>query len=154
MEKYTWTDDLNLGIDIIDSQHRQIVHYINQLTDAIGQNDSEQIFFVLERLRDYTFDHFTFEEQLLQQSGYVLYEAHQTVHRRFEEKVKQIQEDLIAGRDPFTIARKVRTWLMTWLIQHIKHEDTDYVPYVKKILKQKESWINSALKSIFGKSNA
>lgn len=150
MNNFIWTEDLDLGIDIIDSQHRQIVAYINELNDAIKNNRSDDIHTVIESVRDYTFNHFTFEEQLLERAGYVLLDAHQAVHRRFEDKVRKVQEDLADGRDPFVVGRKVRTWLMTWLIQHIKHEDIDYVPVVKKMLKRKQGWIGSAIQSIFG----
>lgn len=34
MAKFVWTDQLNVGIDVIDQQHRRIVEYINQLDDA------------------------------------------------------------------------------------------------------------------------
>lgn len=80
-------------------------------------------------------------------------EAHQAVHRRFEEKVVRMQEELQSGREPFGIARRVRTALLAWLIQHIRHEDVDYVPLVKKSLKSHESWINSTLAKIFGSSS-
>lgn len=152
MELYQWTDDLNLGIEVIDAQHRQIVHYINELTSAISSEDQAQVFAVLDQLRDYTMDHFVFEEQLMAQAQYVLHTAHQAVHRRFEEKILGMQDELRNGRDPFGVARRLRTWLMTWLIQHIRHEDVDYVPAVKKVLKREEGWINSALKRIFGSS--
>jgi len=32
-----WTNDLNTGIDVIDSQHKRIVDYINELERAIKQ---------------------------------------------------------------------------------------------------------------------
>lgn len=85
MNNFIWTDDLDLGIDIIDSQHRQIVTYINELNSAIKNNRSEDIYTVIESVSDYTFNHFAFEEQLLERAGYVLLDAHQSVHRRFEE---------------------------------------------------------------------
>jgi len=34
MAHLQWTKDLNTGIDVIDTQHKQIVDYINQLYDA------------------------------------------------------------------------------------------------------------------------
>lgn len=154
MEITEWTQDLNIGIEVIDSQHRRIVDYINDLTHAIIAEDQAEVADVLERLRDYTFDHFAFEEQLMQKAGYELLEAHQAVHRRFEEKVVRMQEELQSGREPFGIARRVRTALLAWLIQHIRHEDVDYVPLVKKSLKSNESWIESTLTRIFGSSSA
>lgn len=152
MDHFEWTDDLNLGIDIIDSQHQRIVDYINEINVAIFHEDVAMIFDVMERLKDYTMDHFAFEEQLMNQAGYVLLEAHQKVHRRFEDKISKLEESLVSGQDPFGVARRVRTSLMAWLIQHIKHEDVDYVPVVKKILNKEQSWINSALKRVFGQA--
>ncbi len=29
-----WTDEFATGISVIDGQHKRIIHYINQLTDA------------------------------------------------------------------------------------------------------------------------
>lgn len=152
MDHFEWTDDLNLGIDIIDSQHQRIVDYINEINVAIFHEDVPMIFDVMERLKDYTMDHFAFEEQLMNQAGYVLLEAHQKVHRRFEDKITKLEESLLNGQDPFGVARRVRTSLMAWLIQHIKHEDVDYVPVVKKILNKEQSWINSAIKRIFNQT--
>lgn len=150
MEIFSWKVEYNLGIDVIDSQHQQIVDYINELSYAINRGDNDEVYEVLEKLKDYCLDHFDFEEQLMQQAGYILLEAHQGVHRRFKERVDNIQEELLQGKDPMSVARRVRTWLMTWLIKHIQHEDIDYVPYVKKILKKEESWIKSALTRVFG----
>lgn len=131
MEIFDWKDEYNLGIDVIDSQHKQIVHYINDLSYAITANSNTEVYSVLEQLKDYCMDHFDFEEQLMRQAGYILLEAHQGVHKRFKDKVDSIQEELMQGKDPMGVARRVRTWLMTWLIKHIQHEDIDYVPYVK-----------------------
>ena len=152
MDHFEWTEDLNLGIDIIDSQHKRIVDYINEINDAILSEDVTMIFDVMERLKDYTLDHFAFEEQLMEQAGYVLLDAHQQVHRRFEDKVNKLEASLLNGQDPFGVARRVRNSLMSWLIQHIKHEDVDYVPVVKKVVNKKQSWINSALKRVFGQA--
>lgn len=88
----------------------------------------------------------------MKQAGYILFEAHQNIHNRFKERVESIQEELSQGKDPMNVARRVRIWLMTWLIRHIQHEDTDYVPYVKKIIKKEENWIKSALTRVFGSS--
>ncbi len=112
MDMYEWTADLNLGIEVIDAQHRQIVQYINDLTHAIGVEDVDEVFDLIEHLRDDPLDHFAFEEQLINQADYVL------------------------------------------LNVYIRHEDVDYVPVVKKVLKREENWINSALKRIFGNNTS
>lgn len=52
MTYFVWTSDLNTGIEIIDSQHRQIVDYINQIHDAIDRNDEGLVLIVLDRLTE------------------------------------------------------------------------------------------------------
>src|SRR5690554_7394405 len=81
MEIFSWKVEYNLGIDVIDSQHQQIVDYINELSYAINRGDNDEVYEVLEKLKYYCLDHFDFEEQLMQQAGYILLEAHQGVHR-------------------------------------------------------------------------
>lgn len=147
MEKIIWSRDLELGIDIIDAQHKRIVDYIN---DAILSGDRESVYLVVEQLRDYTMDHFAFEEQLLEQSGYSLVDSHKQVHRRFEEKVENMMSELSSGHDPMGVARRAKNTMKVWLIQHIKHEDRDYLPVVKKTINKNQNWINSSLKRIFG----
>jgi len=154
MDSFKWSDSYNLGIDLIDAQHKQIVVYIDTLNSAILNENIDKIYEVLDKMKDYTMDHFAFEEQLMEKAGYVLSDAHKQVHRRFEEKVADFEHQIRSGTDPLSVARKIRNALMTWLIQHIKHEDTDYVPVVKKYLNKETSWIGGALKKIFGTENA
>ena len=150
MEKIIWSRDLELGIDIIDAQHKRIVDYKNDINGAIMSGDRESVYLVMEQLRDYTMDHFAFEEQLLEQSGYTLLDSHKQVHRRFEAKVEAMVTELGNGTDPMGVARRAKNTMKVWLIQHIKHEDQDYLPVVKKTLKKNQNWINSSLKRIFG----
>jgi hypothetical protein len=50
------------------------------------------------------------------------------------------------------VARRIRASLIAWLIQRSKHENVDYVPVVKKVLNQKQGWINAALDWILGQT--
>lgn len=150
MDKFEWTPDLELGIEVIDAQHRRIVDYINDLTDAVDNENVETVFDVMACLRDYTLDHFTFEEQLMEKAGYGLLKPHHLLHQRFEDKVIHMTDDLTSGSDPFSVAIRARHSLKTWLIQHISHEDQDYVEVVTKALQKEQGWVAGALKKIFG----
>jgi len=61
-----WTEDLNTGIQVIDSQHHRIVQYINKLYDIQNTHDRKQVEQVLDELVDYTLSHFAFEESLME----------------------------------------------------------------------------------------
>ena len=60
MTKFVWTEQLNVGIEVIDQQHRRIVEYINQLDDArTGGQSREEIGSLINDLMDYTISHFS-----------------------------------------------------------------------------------------------
>ncbi|MCY0966609.1 bacteriohemerythrin [Parathalassolituus penaei] len=150
MAYFDWDSSLDIGVDLIDSQHRRIMDYVNDLHEAIQNNDQELVFDVMERLKDYTFDHFAFEEQLMEKAGYPLLEPHIQVHHRFCSRVDELNELLRTGSDPFGVARKTRNDLTRWLIEHIKQEDHNYAALVRKALRQESSWVSGALRKIFG----
>jgi len=84
------------------------------------------------------------------QAGFPILTEHCGLHLHFEQKVTQMRGDLEKGSDPMGIARKARNFLRIWLIEHIRHEDKEYVVQVKNILNRQQSWIDSTLRRIFG----
>ncbi len=131
MSYFVWTSDLDTGIEVIDSQHRQIVNYINEIHDAIDRSDESLVYSVLDRLTEYTISHFTFEENLMELAKYPLFPDHKMVHESFTARVRQYHDQVSRTGDVFTTARQVMVDLQVWLIRHIKREDANYVKYVK-----------------------
>lgn len=134
MAKFIWTDQLNVGIEVIDQQHRRIVEYINQLDDARSNNYSrEEIGFLVNELVDYTISHFGFEESLQEEAGYPFLKAHQKVHELFTKRVADFQTRYNNGED---VTKGLNSLLVTWLFNHIKRDDNDYVETVKSYLQR------------------
>ncbi|XID75445.1 bacteriohemerythrin [Alkanindiges sp. WGS2144] len=124
-----WSPDLNTGIDVIDRQHQRIVDYINQLEQVKGQDDRNIIKQVLDDLVDYTQSHFAFEESLQEEAGYKYAKPHQKVHQLFIRRINEYQERFALGQD---IADELHQVLVTWLINHIRRDDADYVGSVRQ----------------------
>src|SRR5690554_6374475 len=106
MEIFSWEEEYNLGIDVIDSQHKQIVNYINELSYSIARDASAERYNVLDQLRDYCFEHSEFEEQLMKQACYFLFEPHQNIRNRFKERADSIYDELSQVKDPMNVARR------------------------------------------------
>ena len=123
-----WTADLNTGIEVIDNQHKRIVDYINQLGNAIQQQDRRAVEKVLVELVDYTVSHFAFEISLQEEAGYAFVNPHKAVHDMFVKRVEKYQERHSTGED---IANELHGMLSTWLVHHIKRDDMAYVTEVK-----------------------
>lgn len=129
MTHLKWTSDLNTGIEVIDNQHRRIVDYINALHDASLTQNRGEIAKVLEQLVEYTLSHFAFEEEMQAEAGYPFVKAHQKVHQLFVRRVSEFKQRFERGED---IAEPLLSLLRTWLINHIRRDDADYVGLVKK----------------------
>ena len=84
--KIDWKEELGIGIEEIDEQHRQmfrIVRDIEQLlvTRCIGVRP-EQLYEIITQLREYVSYHFYYEEALMQKYGYSKLEEHTQTHRK------------------------------------------------------------------------
>ena len=139
MAKYIWTDQLNLGIEVIDQQHRRIVEYINQLDDARSRGLSrDEISWLIGELVDYTISHFGFEESMQEEAGYPFSKSHKKVHDLFAQRVNSFKERLDKGED---VTKELNSMLVTWLFNHIKRDDLDYVDTVKAHLQKQNDFV-------------
>ena len=159
MSKVIWIDRYNTGIAEIDTQHRQIVDYLNQLNDARMRGSVKQVKDVIEGIVDYTLSHFSFEEALMAEAKYPFAGAHKSVHESFIKRVEKFQVRFKDGEDIFEEFYDV---LKRWLVNHIQRDDAAYVRSIKAHLaslnkvepvvvdtKLQGSWITRAVKKFF-----
>jgi len=150
MAHLVWQNDLNTGIEEIDSQHKRIVEMINHLYDAEKKGDKNEIREVLVDLVDYTQSHFAFEETLMEDAGYRFSRAHKKVHELFIRRVEEYRMRFDAGEN---IVQELRDTLSRWLFRHIRSEDAAYAETVKAnmhTLSNDQGWLSRSLKKFFG----
>ncbi|MGE8537981.1 MAG: bacteriohemerythrin [Acinetobacter sp.] len=123
-----WNESYNIGIDVIDKQHRQILDYINALEEIRGTGQRDRIKEVLNDLIDYTQSHFSFEENLLEQVSYQYLPSHRGIHELF---VKRLNDYRLKFEQGESIENDLYRLLSKWLINHIQHDDQDYVDAVR-----------------------
>lgn len=115
-----WTDDFALGIDDIDTQHRELVGMINAL-DASSHGDYrlETTRRLLAQLADYVRDHFALEERLMAGGGCTteLVARHCGEHAYFRSVLKDLASDFESGRRSITVP--LIEYLVHWLLHHI-----------------------------------
>ena len=152
MQHIEWVSELDTGIQVIDSQHKHIVQYINELIDAREALNKAQVSHVLDELVDYTMSHFTFEESLMEEAGYPFIKGHKRVHQLFAKRVGDYVQRFKMGEE---ITEELINTLKAWLINHIKSDDNDYAEIVRTNLQGMDSakhqgWLSRSLKKIFG----
>ena len=123
-----WKDSNNMGIPIIDEQHRGIVTTINSLHYFIQNGHGDEIIApTLNILLEYTKIHFNAEEKLITEADYPALEKHKELHKKLVEKTKIIAVEVDIKNDP----TMVLDFLKDWWLNHINVEDRKYVPYLE-----------------------
>jgi hemerythrin len=125
-----WKPEYNLGIPIIDEQHRGIVTTINTMFFGMQNYDFDNIndllVPVVELIKNYTLVHFQIEEAFYLKGGYPNAQSHRDQHCALVDKLSGIAHKSILDRDAYPFM----AFLKTWWINHICNEDLAYRDYL------------------------
>ena len=130
-----WTSELEIGINVIDSQHKRIVEYINKLEHAQVNLNRAEVGEVLDELVDYTLSHFAFEEGLMEEAGYPFLKPHKRVHALFTRRVSDYVQRFKMGEN---VTQELLHTLTAWLVNHIKNDDKDFAGSVQENIEAAE----------------
>jgi len=128
-----WGDDDNLGIPLIDEQHRGIVAMINTLYYFMKRGEGErELLRMLEMLEGFFRIHFIVEEEMMARAGYREREAHAAAHADFLRKLADARSALDRVNDPLELLRDLKTW---W-VEHIRIEDRKFASLVRSLAEE------------------
>ena len=126
----TWTDELSVGLDEIDDQHKELVKMINQFYDDIANKSStDNIVALIGKMADYTVYHFKTEEDYFANFNYEFTEEHKQAHAGFVSKVLDVQEKIRSGK--LVVSFEITGFLRDWLREHIMGSDRKYIDLFK-----------------------
>ncbi|MCP3866802.1 MAG: bacteriohemerythrin [Gammaproteobacteria bacterium] len=139
-----WSNELSVGIEEIDEQHKVLVKLVNRMHEAIQeQRGSHVVGGILEELTDYTRIHFAVEESLMRILDYPGYEEHRDAHDELLQQVKELNAKVSEGKA--SISFELMHFLKNWLTQHIQEEDMNYTGFFlaagARPKSKKKSWI-------------
>ncbi len=118
-----WSDEYNIGIDLIDDQHKKLMAAINELINAINENyKNEDVLNFFDKLYAYTDYHFKSEEQYFSSLDKTDTELHQFQHKHFIEQLDDIKKSIKTDK----ISNDTLWFLTDWLLIHIKHDDKKF----------------------------
>jgi len=121
-----WDARYEVGIAVIDGQHREMVEIANRLLDGLrAGRDRDELVEALRALVRATEHNVATEERLMQEHG--LAPAHHAEeHRRLVESIRQFDLRL----DAEGIAESTR-WLSEWLLDHIDEDDRPFAEQLR-----------------------
>ncbi len=130
MSLITWSNELSVGIDSIDEQHKKLVNMINALNDALAKGEADAVLVkIFDGLVGYVDKHFTYEEGLFTKAGWDGADAHKEAHKDLVAEVMEFKAGLDSGNA--TIGVKLMVFLKDWLTNHIMRSDKEYSETVK-----------------------
>jgi diguanylate cyclase (GGDEF)-like protein/hemerythrin-like metal-binding protein/PAS domain S-box-containing protein len=122
---FPWDDNFNTGIELIDTQHRQLVLILNRLATNIAYESSrDKLGTIFDELIDYTLYHFQTEEAIWHKylPDNPLEIEHQAVHQEFVDTVVHFKAEQYT-RSFDEIAEETLGFLARWLASHILESD-------------------------------
>lgn len=121
-----WDKRYNVGVDIIDKEHKKLFGILNKLY-AFGSSEIKSHFACQEAIKyfkDHAIQHFADEESYMASIGYPGLEAHKRIHRDFRDRMLPALEKELGQTD--YSAASIHHFLGVcagWLIGHTLMED-------------------------------
>lgn len=127
-----WSDDLSIGIGLVDTQHKEIFTRVGNLLTAMGQGKGrDEVGKVLTYLADYVVKHFGAEEALMTKYNYGDYSKQKTEHTQFIKDFSTLKKEFEAEGATSHLVIKTQRQLCDWLTNHITNEDKKFGIFLK-----------------------
>lgn len=128
----SWDPSLDVGVEAMNLEHRDILDAMNRVYDAVGQGLSgEAVNTLVAKLGAVCVHHFDDEERFMERVQYPDRDRHKQLHVRllvqFQEHAKAIRQ---AGGHP---TDEFFHFLKFWLTSHIRGIDTKYGAHAKGV---------------------
>lgn len=126
---FEWEESLNLHVNDMDIEHKQIVHYMNELYECFEKKSEKSVYEpILKELHQFTIKHFKDEEEFFSKLDYPQAESHKYIHKdllaKLEQNAKIVSEKGL-NEDLFF-------FLKMWLTAHICGIDMKYAEIANK----------------------
>lgn len=121
-EKIPWDDRYSLGIEAIDTQHKQLFALVNRLYDLQeNKNTKDELRTILYEFSDYMQTHFKEEEEFMLSIGYDKLEEHKQLHKDI---INHLTSVIQTPTKLSIMKTKMKIVAKRALIDHIMHEDS------------------------------
>ncbi len=122
----TLDDERLFGEPEIDRQHLELVRMLNELNDAVRNDDPpEDVARLFDDLIVFTESHFAVEEQMMDKYNYPERGIHKKEHKRLIAEAHYLKDKLAQGGELLVLQS-----LKDWLLAHTIHVDKPFVEYL------------------------
>ena len=128
-----WSKYLEVGVDLIDTQHKKWFEKADQLFEAGRTGKSkEYIIQMFDFLDDYTKTHFKDEEKYMTSIKYPELAQQKQMLVAFIKKLSELRKDYEAAGANLTVILSSNQFILDWLTKHISNADKKIGDYARK----------------------
>ena len=121
-----WQERFNIGVDVIDKEHKKLFNVLNKLF-VYGKEEEKSQWVCQEAIkyfRDHSIQHFSEEEEYMESINYAGLETHRHIHNNFrEKKLPLLESELIRTGYSMEAVDHFLGVCAGWLIGHTLIED-------------------------------
>ncbi len=129
-----WNDNLLVGVDTIDNQHREIFGNLSNLLHAMSEGKGRRALNkTIAFLSGYVYDHFKLEEDLMRQNEYPGEDVSRMKadHAILLEKFTDLKKRYLEEGATLHLVVETQQRLCEWLANHISVEDKKLAGFLK-----------------------
>ena len=128
-----WTQNLAVGVELIDQQHKTWFEKADQLFEAGKQGKSrDYIVKMFDFLDEYTKTHFKDEEKYMLSINYPEYNVQKQLHTGFISKLADLRKEYEASGANISVIINANQMILDWLVKHISMQDKKIGEFAKK----------------------
>jgi hemerythrin len=131
---FEWSDDLSVGVERIDAQHRELIARTNALLEALpGASGpaSQAAMETLLYLSAYVEEHFSDEERFMAEVGFPGLAAHRIEHLRFRDTLGLLVRRFSLGGIDDVLRRGIEEEVCGWIVRHVLGTDRAIGSFVR-----------------------
>ena len=127
-----WDASLAIGVDAIDSQHKQLIDLLNGLHYAVRLGRGNELLGrLINGLGNYILKHFCLEEAIMEQTQYPRMHEHQLEHQRFRKRICEFDRAFKAGN--VLLTGEIMAYLRDWVRDHIASCDQELGHHLRQL---------------------
>jgi hemerythrin len=127
-----WTESLSIGIEEIDSQHKELLEHFDRFLIACKSSKGiEELKILLNFLDGYVIKHFSDEEGIQRKHLYPGYATHKLEHNSFVARLNELKEEIYSEGIALHHVIETNHMLLQWLIHHISTVDVQLGKFLK-----------------------
>lgn len=130
---FNWDETLDLGVELIDQQHKNLINHANTFFISYkAGNSSQRLGECLSFVEQYVLYHFQAEEAFQVACGYPAYRPHQAQHTTLRMQFKFHTTQMQAADFSPESVDAFYNFLRGWIIGHILTEDKVFASFYRE----------------------